>query len=244
MNPLSYEVQLFLLAVLFYLYDASVLLYSNEAILTCVGAQRWTAATGWADFGFAGRALCVLNPLTPHRPSFRLNWDLQSLTSGTGDQRWSERTRQLKVLGPMTLAAGAALYVLLPLGLFTALGPYAILPALVLLYGSTMLALRHVHRHGLLAASGRKSFAGFAFECLACPPFAVNMVRRITLANRISEPLPIAAVRLLDAEGWAHLRTHCLSRIDDALRLVDEDSTDERILEAQKERLSGLVKQS
>lgn len=241
---MSYELELFLLAALFYLYDSSVLLYSNEAVLICDRAQHWTAATGWAGFIFAGRVLCVLNPFTPHYPSFRSNWNLYSLEAGASDESWSERTQQLKALAPLLGVAGVALYVILPLGLFTALGPYAILPALAALYGSTGLALRHVHRQKLLAAPGRKRFVGFAFECLACPPFAVNMVRRITLANRISEPLPLAAVRLLDAAGWAHLRAHCLARLGDALQRAAEHSDEAHLLEAQMRRLSALDRPS
>ena len=237
---LAYEAQLFLLAVLFYLYDSSVLLYSNEAVLTCDRAQRWTATTGRAGLIFAGRALRVLNPFTPHRPSFRLSWNFHSLESSVSDRGWSERARDLDALAPMTLTAGIALYGLLPLGLFTALGAYAILPALAALYGSTLLALRQVHRQKLLVAFGRNHFVGFAFECLACPPFAVNMVRRVTLAKRISEPLPMAAARLLDAAKWVKLRAYCLGRLDEALQLVAEHSDDEKSLEAQKQRLSTL----
>ena len=237
---MSYEFELFLLAVLFYLYDSSVLLYSNEAVLIRDRRHHWTAATGMAGFMFAGRVLCVLNPFTPHCPSFRLNWNLYSLEAGASDQSWSERTRQLNALAPLTGVAGVSLYVILPLGLFTALGPYAILPALAALYGSAGLALYHVHRQRLLAAPNRKRFIGFAFECLACPPFAVNMVRRITLADRISEPLPLAAVRLLDAGGWAHLRGHCLARLGDALQGAAEHSAEAHLLEAQIRRLSAL----
>jgi hypothetical protein len=238
---LSYEVELFALAILFYLYDSSVLLYSNEAVLTCDSAQHWTAATGWVGFVLAGRALCVLNPFTPHRPAFRLNWKFSGLEAENTDLSWSERTLQLKALAPMTLTAGLALFILLPLGMFTALGSYAVIPALVLLYGSTILALLLLRRKRTLASFERRRFIAFAFECLACPPFAVNMVRRITLANRISEPLPLAAVRLLDAAGWAQLRGHCISRLEDAMRLVTANSNEEKLLEAQKQRLSALA---
>ena len=237
---MSHEAQLFSLAILFYLYDSSALLYSNEAILTCDRTQRWRAETGWAGIVIAGRVLCMLNPFSPHRPAFRLNWDFHTLESGASDTGWSERARQLNALAPMTLAIGMALFVLLPLGLFTALGPYAVVPALVVLYGSTVLALSYVHRRGLLATRKRSRFVGFAFECLACPPFAVNMARRISLASRIAEPLPSAAVRLLDAENWGRLRAHCLSRLDDAMHLVAEDSTDKKLLVAQRERLMEL----
>jgi hypothetical protein len=238
---LTYEVELFALAVLFYLYDSSVLLYSNEAVLTCDRARHWAATTGWVGFVLAGRVLCVLNPFTPHRPSFRLNWNFNGLESENTDPSWSERTLQLKALAPLTLTAGIALFILLPLGMFTALGRYAIIPALILMYGSTILALLKLRRMKDPAAFDRKRFFAFAFECLACPPFAVNMARRITLADRITEPLPLAAVRLLDPAGWTQVRAHCISRLEDAMQLVAVHSYEGKLLEAQKRRLSTLV---
>lgn len=238
---MSYEVELLVLAVLFYLYDSSALLYSNEAIMTCDRGQRWSAITGWTGFMFFGRSLCMLNPFTPHRPSFRLHWNLDRLDTEGELPPWAAYAEALKTLAPMNLAAGIALFIILPLGLLTALGAYAIVPALVLLYGSTVIALFQLRRLRVPVAVGRKGFWGFAFECLACPPFAVNMVRRITLLDRISEPLPLAAARLLDGDRWAILRKHCISRLDEAMLRVAEDSNELKSMQAQKQRLSTLV---
>jgi hypothetical protein len=238
---LSHEVELLILAVIFYLYDSSVLLYSNEAILTCDNARRWSATTGWIGFVLAGRSLCLLNPFTPYRPAFRLSWDFNRLEAETDDRDWPKRAQEFKSIAPLTVTAGIALFLLLPVGMFTELGRYAVIPAVIILYGSILLALWQVRRKRILAAVGRKHFWGFAFECLACPPFAVNMVRRITLADRIAEPLPLAGVRLLDADRWADLRDRCITRIDDAIQRVGEDSREQKELQAQKQRLSVLV---
>jgi hypothetical protein len=238
---LSYEVELLALAALFYFYDSSVLLYSNEVILICDSGQRWSATTGWRGFVFAGRSLCVLNPLTPYRPSFRLHWEFDRLEYEGKDLTWSNRAQEFKSIGPLNLTAGIALFFLLPLGMFTELGRYAVISAVSLLYGSILLALLQLRRKGILAAFGVQHFWGFAFECIACPPFAVNMVRRITLAYRIAEPLPLAAVRLLNTERWVELRDRCVSRIDDAMQRVGEDSHEHRTLQAQKQRLTALV---
>ena len=238
---MSYEVELLILAVVFYLYDSSALLYSNEAILTCDRARRWSAATGWIGFVLAGRSLCLLNPFTPYRPSFRLSWDFNRLEPESNDREWPKRAQEFKSIAPLTMTAGIALFLLLPVGMFTEFGRYAVISAVVLLYGSILLALFQLRRKKILAAMGRRRFWGFAFECLACPPFAVNMVRRITLADRIAEPVPLAAVRLLDADRWAELRERCIARIDDAIQRAGEDSQEQKSLEAQKKRLSALV---
>ncbi len=203
---MSSELELFFLIVLFYLYDSSVLLYSNEAVLTRDSRGHWSVAVGWTGFLFAGRALQVLNPFTPHRPSFRLYWNSGSTVVDTTDQSWSEPMAKLTALAPFTLTAGIGLFVVLPLGLFTALGVYADLAGMALFYGATAAALYRVKRLGLLEATDLRRFLGFAFECLACPPFGVNMVRRMALAKKISEPLPLAGARLLDPAAWGQLK--------------------------------------
>ena len=192
-----------------------------------------------AGFLLAGRTLCLLNPFTPHWPSFRLRWDYHSLAQ-TPPSQWMERAQELKALAPTALTAGFGLYVLLPLGMFTALGAYAVIPALVLLYGSIVVSLFLVRRRKILIAPGGMRFLSLAFECIACPPFGVNMVRRTTLACPIAEPLPLAAVRLLDVADWGRLRDLCVARIDDALQSVAAESGEEKSLQAQKQRLLHL----
>jgi len=236
---LSYEIGLFGLDVFFYLYDSTVLLYSNEAVLACDTRRHWSAATGMAGFLLAGRTVCVLNPFTPHRPTFRLRWDFNSLAQAPQSQ-WMERAHELKVLAPTTWSAGIGLYVLLPLGMFTALGAYAVIPALVLLYGSIIVSLFLVRRRKILIAPGGMRFLSLAFECMACPPFGVNMVRRTTLGLGIAEPLPLAAVRLLDAADWVKLRALCVARIEDALQSAAAESDEEKSLKAQRQRLLEL----
>lgn len=234
---MSYEAELLALAALLYLFDSSVLLYSNEGVLTCDRVGRWSVSTGWIGFVLAGRSLCMLNPFTPHRPSFRLHWDFSALPAG--DPRWSELAKPLMRLKYMTLAAAVALFVMLPIGLLTALGFYAVIPAVVVLYGSLVWALIRLYRQKILLGRGKR-FLGFAFECLACPPFGVNMIRRITLADRITEPLPVAGARLLDAPQWSELQARCLARLDEAGRLGSGDGAEQQDLEAQKGRLKAL----
>ena len=234
---MSYETELLALALLLYLYDSSVLLYSNEGVMTCARDGRWSASTGWIGFVLAGRSLCMLNPFTPHRPAFRLSWDFKTLP--TGDPGWTELVTPVMGVGIFSLIAALALFVLLPIGLLTALGAYAVVPAVVLLYGSIVWALIRVRRRKILAHRGKR-FVGFAFECLACPPFGVNMIRRLTLSDPVTEPLPVAGARLLDASQWTQLQARCLARLDDARQLAADEDAELEMFDAQKSRLEVL----
>jgi hypothetical protein len=241
LTPLSYELELFALAVLLYLYDSTVLLYANEALLIRAGPKRWIAESGWQGLRIAGRTLYILNPLTPLRPSFRLHWSYHSLQAPPAAvQLWPECVTALRALGPFVVIAGIALFILLPVGLFTAAGSYALIPALIALYGSTLSALLFLYRSRVMLPLSRMRLVGIAFECLICPPLAVNMIRRITLAIAVNESLPIAAIRLLSREEWARLREICIQRLDDAIQSSAEGSSETATFEAQKQRLRDM----
>ncbi len=238
MSPLSYELELLALAVAFYLYDSSVLLFSNEVVLTCDSARRWSAITGQGGIQLAGRTLCVLNPFTPYRAAFRLCWNYDQMDPDKQDSSWSGRALNLRPLTATTLCTGLALFVLLPIGMLSPLGAYGVIPAVSLMYGSILLALWQ--QRSILARNDRRRYLGSAFECIACPPFAVNLIRRSTLAERIAEPAPIAAARLLDSGRWREVRDYYAMRLEEAMRMAEENSDERRILESQRQHLNAL----
>jgi hypothetical protein len=239
---LSYEFDLVALAILLYLYDSAVLLYSNEAVLTRDSSNRWTAKTGWEGLGIGGRLVYVLNPFAPHRPSFRLSWNYHSsVTEATSAQPWPQYASQLRPLAAIGPLVGLGLFVVLPAGLFTVAGSYAVISALVTIYGSTIVGLLLLYRSRAAIPLSAARFATIAFECLLCPPLAVNVLRRTTLAFRIEESLPTAAARLLVPEEWARLREHCIRRLDDAIQFLPDGSEEAGLLEAQKQRLRDMA---
>jgi hypothetical protein len=66
------------------------------------------------------------------------------------------------------------------------------------------------------------------------------MIRHLTLAERISEPLPTAGARLLVGKRWGELRDQCVLRLDDAVRSAADNPDELKALDAQRERLKAL----
>lgn len=240
MNPFSYEAELVAIAIFLYLYDSSVLLFSNEAILTNSAAGRWSAAWGWSGFVLAGKSLCMLNPFTPHHPSFRLRWQFEEADGLDADLAWTERADLLKRIRLSTLACAIGLFVLLPAGLFSSLGAYALIPGVAIVYGSAIVGLARLSAIRDRLGLGGIRFTGFAFECLACPPFSANMLRRVALSQTIGESLTRAGARLADEEGWTRLRAYCESRLDEELQSTAEGTATRAGLEASKRRLQAM----
>ena len=240
MSPFSYEAELIGLAIALYLFDSSVLLYANQGIMTCSRGGHWSVSSGWRGFLLAGRTVCVVNPFAPQEPAFRLGWRINRPVPSPIDHGWSQLAVPLHRLRWPVVIAGTALFVLLPIGLFTRAGVYATVTALTLLYGSTAVGLYLLHGQRQQLDMNGRHFWGFAFECMACPPFAVNMVRRLSLARAVSEPLPGAAARLLDRSAWTSFYTDCAGRLEAELQRTTPGSPEQLALMSQRSWLDGL----
>jgi hypothetical protein len=190
---LDYELALPLGAIAFYLYDSALLLYRNELVLERT-ARAWRMART-ADVRLFGRRLFLPNPLNPQTPLFRVSWS-EADTRGKAESaenlnRFVTALRPLRVLAVLLLLLlGVALPVVsvkaglggMMLGVFAAY------------YLTTLIALVVIHaRRGQLDLT-RRAFWSLAFDVIACPPFAANIVRKLSLRRSIAgDPLLFAA---------------------------------------------------
>jgi len=197
----SFEVWLPLGALGLYLFDSTLWLYSNELIFER-SRGRWRCGPLPA-FLVAGRRVYLPNPCTPAIPQFRVRWS-------ESDQRHEqedvgELDRFSRALRPVQYLVNALLVILL------------VLPVELLLYGTGVellavmaafylviivaLVVLYVRRREL-RLTGR-AFAALCFDALACAPFAINLVRKLTLrrsllgnpiefAGRVFEPAALA----------------------------------------------------
>lgn len=163
-----------------YLYDSALLLESNEAVLVAGRKARWTAQFGAENFVVRGKELFVPNPLLPHRPLYRFSWNSEGVVGPK--QPWvPPLAKEFAILSPLIWLMLLALFVLIPLGLYSRLGNVAVAAGVVLFYISALLALALVWvRRGDYGISGRR-LSLLAFESLTCPPFALNLVRHLSL---------------------------------------------------------------
>jgi hypothetical protein len=234
---LAYEVLLMGAVVGLYLYDSSSLLYVNEGVLIPRGGKHWTVAFGSDKARISGKELFVPNPLVPHRPMFRLSWKFEG-ESGRHRRDWTGRVEAFGPLIPLVWAMVAALFLLLPLGLFTRLGEQMVLAAVALLYLSIAVSLVWMWINRARLEISPRKLAALAFESLACSPFALNLVRKLSMGLRIDEDLVSAACRLQDAEGWRATRGEMIARLDEEIEGEDADSPRALALKAHRLKLS------
>ena len=116
------------------------------------------------------------------------------------------------------------LFLLLPLGLFTSLGSRILIAAAGLLYLSIVFALSYLWAYRETLGLTRKQVGKLAFEYLICPPFALNLIRAVSLAQPAREDLISAARRLETAEAWKATREQLLLRLNEEIEMEDETS--------------------
>lgn len=235
---LSAEVLLMLAIVGLYLYDSALLLYCNEGIFSPKGKDEWVVNFGSSNVGVLGKELYVPNPLLFHRPLFRLSWKFEgnNLTEIVDLPR-----HDFSALALMVWSIAFALSVLLPLGFFTSLGDSALLPALLLIFGNIVFALVWVWLNRAKFNLSNKRFASLAFESLICPPFALNIVRHLSLNIPVSEDLVSAAHRLQQPDSWHQTRLTLLARLDSE---IDGEEPESERFQQLLERRQSLALES
>jgi hypothetical protein len=242
--PVTPEVLLMILAVSIYLFDAGLLLYRNEAVLFPVRTGKYSVAfsPGWGQL--FGRLVYLPNPFMPHKPVYRLSWQARAAPASpvTGKPVWEEASRSLATLAPFIWAMFLALFVLLPVGLFTRVGNAALFAGIAVLYLNAMAVLvllfRRRHQWGMTG----KRFAAIAFESLVCIPCALNLVRKISSAIPVREDLVEAGKRLLSPDDFRFMLGLVAAQVIEELDMEDAQSDRHRELEAYRTRITEAAR--
>lgn len=227
------EAALVLLAWALYLFDSARLLAANEAVLRPHGAG-WRAAFGSLRWKIRGKEPYLPNPWTPHAQMYVLRWDW----ARPGGSAALAPRPELRVFAPFVLFSGICLLVVMPLGFATRLGSVVAVAAVVAMYLSNLAALAVlVHRRKRLGLGGRQT-VGLVVECLACPPFAINLVRRLCALRPLKDDFVAASTRLLPAAVLAEVHAQCLLRLNEQIDYEDEGSARMASLLAARDRFA------
>lgn len=178
--------------VAFYLQDAMVLLHYDEFVVVG-GDGAWHGTTGGVEW--SGRFLWIPNPLAPHEAAFSGAWARADAVA-VGDAGVDAFVAALLPFQAGTVVLGTLLMVQLPLLLWLYPHPLALLGVLALAYatiaGMVLALWRRRRRLGL----GKRTVAWLAFECIACPPHAINLVRKLALRHGPPGAAAVIASRL------------------------------------------------
>lgn len=230
------ELELLGLAFALYLYDSAVLLYANEGVLVRSLTAKWRVQFAFDNTNVAGRSIYLPNPFTPYQPVFKLAWNFDGAIAASKAD-WESHAGRFTTLSIIVIVAGVSLFVLLPLGLFFKYRYLLLILALVLLYSSLAAIGVWLYLNRTALQLSRRELGFFIFECLACPPFALNIVRKLGLRVPVREDLIGAVRRLVAPAHWPACRGRLIERLDEQISGEDEGSARAVALEARKREL-------
>jgi hypothetical protein len=233
----SFELLLPMGAIGLYLYDSLLLLYANESLF--VRHRRGWSVVAGSDLFVSGRRLCLPNPLTPHLPQFRVQWSERDGRQGL--ESASEVERFLAALRPAQYLVLVLLVLLLalPVELLCFGTGVALLVLFAAFYVVILSALVcvYVRRRDLTLTD--RAFAALAVDVLACAPFGLNLVRKVSVRRSLAGNPLVFAQHAFDAEAFANLVDLVCQRVVEEQRREDDQSPRWLELEAFRQRLLG-----
>lgn len=198
-------------AIGFYLYDSLQPLWQNEVLYERAGTHWRIVADSpvrrW------GRRLVLPNPLLPQRPQFRVAWSLDDKRAASTPEL-SGFLSALRPLGLICQVLLGLLLLLLPVCWLLGAG-IVLLVQFALYYLLIIAALVLVFWRRESLGLRTRAFWSLAFDVLACAPFAVNLVRKLSLRRGLEgDPLAFAA-REFDAPARGALALLIRQRLEE-----------------------------
>lgn len=211
MNVPHPEQWLVALLLAFYLKDCLLLLRPDEAVLRRGLRGRWQAGFGLRDWTLRGREPYMCHPLRPFEPVWRVPWLSDPVAAAAPCQ--VQVPAVLAALRPWVAGIWLSLFVLLPVCLFMQAPLVLTSAVLTLIYLQIGAALAITWRARARLELDGPRFATLAAEVLACPPYAANLLRKLSLSLAHRDDLSGAIARWMDEAGQSKVRTQCRARL-------------------------------
>ena len=222
---MSAEATVIAVAAAIYLVDCVVLLERGQALWTRSGLQF-----GSLHYQVRGRAVAVLNPLTPFLAAFRTLPLFSSASAVEPDDA-------ARALAPLSALGGIQLLLVLaalPYCLYQAPGwPFFLALAAAYLNAVALLCLVWLRFRGARIAT--RPLVGLAFGWLVCLPLSVNALRKAALALEVAMDAREAIVRLPEGER-ERARGALAAQLAEAMQELEEgDEQRGRLAELRRE---------
>ena len=172
--------------------------------------KRWQALVGNALF--AGRYPVLPAPWAPGAPVFRADWATAGAAQATDRPGVEALLGLLRPLRWPARALAMVLFVAVPAALLWYPHPVLMLGLLCVAYLLAAGSMAYVARRRIALGLSRKDVVAIGIDAIACPPFAINLARRISLRHGLDASADAFAQVVLDAPAQAHLQATMQAR--------------------------------
>ncbi|MBN8480509.1 MAG: hypothetical protein J0L88_02840 [Xanthomonadales bacterium] len=216
------ELQFAMVVALIYLLDCVLFLHVNEAVIE--RGRRKRILFGSAQPWIAGRRVLLLAPWRPLATAWRYAWSVRdTLDAPAGSEaaraEVDARANGIRRLAPSVVLVWVLVLLATPAALLLATIPVFVIVAAVAWLSVWILVLRLALLRRALGL-GWGGFAQVAFECLACPPVAANLPRKLSL--RLSPTIDLVA--FVDDAERAQVHAQLVHDLDARLVFLEPGS--------------------
>jgi hypothetical protein len=218
---LSFEALLVLGVLLFYLYDSLMLLNINELVFQ-KSFKRWSYRFPVFGFQILRKFPLMMNLLMPNNLAFNLSWPSPKEEIDSG-----RLEILIKSLLPLQIIAFLLMILIIFVLPFVALvfdsGP-ELLTLFMLIYLLIFLSVCYlfIYRDSLMLSG--LNFLSIAFECILCPPFAINIARKVSMSYEIgSDPIDCSKM-LFDKQTFKLFKSDLTSLLKTNMKYYKKDS--------------------
>jgi hypothetical protein len=227
-------------AIAFYLYDSVRLLWQNEMIYVWDGTS-WRVRGG-TPFRLSGRRIYLPNILSPQRLEFLVRWSETDPRGSVDSSTFvTETYSALRPVRYLVLILAALLFCALPLISWLSGAGLVMLVLFAVFYSMVFAALFALYRVRRRCELPIKAFWAMAFDALACAPFAVNLMRKISLRRGLAGNPLLFARQHFDPFAKRAVAELVTARAKEELENIDPTSTRKHNLERLLRELSSTL---
>ncbi|WP_032857324.1 hypothetical protein [Acinetobacter dispersus] len=238
---LPLEIMIVIGIVGFYIYDSAHLYFYNEFNIQKGFKAAFKSQLISRKFNFSRQYLVIQNLLLSHQLIFKCAWKFQNAHSAIHPneiEHIREISQALKPLQIINILSFILTLGILPFLLIYKADYLAISISLVMIYGLNLFSIFFVMiKREILQLSWFKT-TQLLLDVLLCPPFAVNLLRKISLNYQIKTEGILFASQILDQEHYQQLLDEILLDI----QTLKTASSEKRViqLELREQQLRSI----
>jgi len=234
---LSSEAWLLFGVVGFYLYD-SIKLVSGNQVFLIKGLSGWRLKLPSDYLRFQSSLVFLPNPACPWTSLYKSDLFCEKSSADSLDNilQINDALRSIK---PFVVLLFIQMLVFLPICVLRYGMGLLTLVVVSSIYGTVFFMVLVIFIKKIQLKLTPKRFMSLLFDCIACPPFALNAIRKITLMLPLQINVLEFATEYLEDKRKEAFFSEAIKRLDDMMLICDEDGDQHIALSKLKDKLLG-----
>lgn len=232
---MSSELLLIIAIIAFYLFDSAILLYSNEVLLT-ESSGKWKLLCPNNNIFILNKLFYMPNPLIPINPLFRLYWtNMEAESEFISNNLLNNFIRVLIPLKLLTAILFSFLIFGVPIILTKFGSRHEFIILLIAIYANILSIIIYIGLNRGKFNLSLKKYIFIIFESFVCAPYAINLVRKLSLNHMPSGSSFKSICNTLNIDTFESLKNSLLVYLDNKI-ILENDA--ENLVKLKKQRQS------